>query len=441
MSVEPAAESYTLRSEQPLATGAHVIRIEQGAPLDHAGKGVSQTFEQSFTVDGVQPIAAIFEAPDPREVPLETLANRFTFQGRPYDAETGLFYFRNRYYDPELGRFITPDPLGYVDGPNSYQFALNSPVDFADPMGLESIRQAWSIEEDLVDNPGLGITKWVGYQLWNGVTFGFLSEHDVLYEQYSGSDYVTRTAIATGKAVTKAYVTAQTAGAGVAFGQAAGLSAVGTGIVAGGATGATLTGTEHAFALAEDRPTPGVKDYARNIGTGAALGGLGGAWSRIRQQSGTLGQMQTPRKQSLWQRNVPGVEIRRFGDYWVKRTDPTASQFMRWWGQQTIRAQHRGLQRLGDMATPHQLRNGMLFTKDVGAVLPDGFRLLNATSRPAYLRGSLRMRTFVNDIQPRNMGQNGLIFDPSIDWFTKFVGATGGVGAGAATYLWLGDEE
>ncbi|NJL27192.1 MAG: hypothetical protein HC897_04530 [Thermoanaerobaculia bacterium] len=96
-------ESYTLRSEQPLAAGAHVIRIEQGAPLDLAGKGIPQTFEQSFTVDGVQPIAAIFEAPDPREVPLETLANRFTFQGRPYDAETGLFYFRNRYYDPELG--------------------------------------------------------------------------------------------------------------------------------------------------------------------------------------------------------------------------------------------------------------------------------------------------------------------------------------------------
>ncbi|NJL29142.1 MAG: RHS repeat-associated core domain-containing protein, partial [Thermoanaerobaculia bacterium] len=132
-------ESYTLRSEQPLAAGAHVIRIEQGAPLDHAGKGVLQTFEQSFTVDGVQPIAAIFEAPEPREVPLETLANRFTFQGRPYDAETGLFYFRNRYYDPELGRFITPDPLGYVDGPSVYAFASYSPFSLRDPLGLAPI--------------------------------------------------------------------------------------------------------------------------------------------------------------------------------------------------------------------------------------------------------------------------------------------------------------
>ncbi|NJL27793.1 MAG: hypothetical protein HC897_07795 [Thermoanaerobaculia bacterium] len=129
-------ESYTLRSEQPLAAGAHGIRIEQGAPLDLAGKGVGQTFEQSFTFDGVQAIAAIFEAPDPREVPLETLANRLTFQGRPYDAETGLFYFRNRYYDPELGRFITPDPLGYVDGPSVYAFAGYSPFNYGDPYGL-----------------------------------------------------------------------------------------------------------------------------------------------------------------------------------------------------------------------------------------------------------------------------------------------------------------
>ncbi|MDA8021106.1 MAG: hypothetical protein MPN21_27020, partial [Thermoanaerobaculia bacterium] len=34
------------------------------------------------------------------------------------------------------GVFLTTDPLGYVDGPNLYQFALNNPVNYSDPMGL-----------------------------------------------------------------------------------------------------------------------------------------------------------------------------------------------------------------------------------------------------------------------------------------------------------------
>jgi len=34
-----------------------------------------------------------------------------------------------------MGRFVTTDPLGYVDGPNLYQYGLNNPVNFADPMG------------------------------------------------------------------------------------------------------------------------------------------------------------------------------------------------------------------------------------------------------------------------------------------------------------------
>ena len=54
----------------------------------------------------------------------------------PTDRETGLIYARNRYYDPKLGRFISADPLGYVDGPSMYAFGGNNPVDRSDPMGL-----------------------------------------------------------------------------------------------------------------------------------------------------------------------------------------------------------------------------------------------------------------------------------------------------------------
>ena len=38
--------------------------------------------------------------------------------------------------DSEMGRFLTADPLGYVDGPSQYGFAGNSPANRSDPLGL-----------------------------------------------------------------------------------------------------------------------------------------------------------------------------------------------------------------------------------------------------------------------------------------------------------------
>ncbi|MDD4938837.1 MAG: DUF6531 domain-containing protein [Candidatus Omnitrophica bacterium] len=61
--------------------------------------------------------------------------NTYTFTGREFDKETGLYYYRNRYYDPKVGRFITQDPLGMVDGPNMYAYVRNNPITFVDPWG------------------------------------------------------------------------------------------------------------------------------------------------------------------------------------------------------------------------------------------------------------------------------------------------------------------
>jgi hypothetical protein len=158
----------------------------------------------------------------------------------------------------------------------------------SDPLGEESIRQWWDIENDLVDRPLWGGTKWVAYQAWNMATFGFLSEHDELFETTSGGEYAARTALAAGKAGAKLYMTVQTAGAGAAFGQAAGLGSIATGTLTGGAVGGTLTATDDLFNLAEGKPTHSLGDYAINIGAGAALGALGSAWSEFKP-SGTIG--------------------------------------------------------------------------------------------------------------------------------------------------------
>jgi len=39
-------------------------------------------------------------------------------------------------YDPEVGRWLTPDPLGFADGPNLYAYVHNNPLTFVDPDGL-----------------------------------------------------------------------------------------------------------------------------------------------------------------------------------------------------------------------------------------------------------------------------------------------------------------
>lgn len=44
-----------------------------------------------------------------------------------------------RWYDPGVGRFISPDPAGFVDGPNLYAYVSNNPVNFIDPLGLAGI--------------------------------------------------------------------------------------------------------------------------------------------------------------------------------------------------------------------------------------------------------------------------------------------------------------
>jgi RHS repeat-associated protein len=64
----------------------------------------------------------------------------FRFTGYEWDSETRLNYAFARYYSSRLGRFLSPDQSGGdLDNPqnlNRYSYALNSPTNLTDPLGL-----------------------------------------------------------------------------------------------------------------------------------------------------------------------------------------------------------------------------------------------------------------------------------------------------------------
>jgi RHS repeat-associated protein len=60
---------------------------------------------------------------------------RYTYTGREFDSETGLYYYRARWYDPKVGRFISEDPVGLEGGLNAFIYAENNPLAFRDSQG------------------------------------------------------------------------------------------------------------------------------------------------------------------------------------------------------------------------------------------------------------------------------------------------------------------
>ena len=68
---------------------------------------------------------------------VESVIQPFSYSGREYDSESGLYFYRARYLDPNTGRFLGKDPIGFSgQDQNLYRYVLNNPVNFTDPFGL-----------------------------------------------------------------------------------------------------------------------------------------------------------------------------------------------------------------------------------------------------------------------------------------------------------------
>jgi RHS repeat-associated protein len=61
--------------------------------------------------------------------------NPWRFASKRVDEK--LIFFGLRFYDPSIKRWISPDPLGFVDSRNPYLYVLNNPINRLDEFGLE----------------------------------------------------------------------------------------------------------------------------------------------------------------------------------------------------------------------------------------------------------------------------------------------------------------
>ncbi|MEL6328023.1 MAG: RHS repeat-associated core domain-containing protein [Planctomycetota bacterium] len=79
--------------------------------------------------------------------------NQIGYAGYCFDAELACYGVRHRVYDPSMGRWITRDPVGYVDGLSSYGYAKSNSVRLADPLGL-ACEQPGGDRPGIIEDPG-----------------------------------------------------------------------------------------------------------------------------------------------------------------------------------------------------------------------------------------------------------------------------------------------
>ncbi len=126
-----------------VARYSHGQQVDQPLVLQKAGIGylyyhhnhqgsISHLTDNSGTVVN----SYVYDSYGRRISVIESVMQPYSYTGREYDVESGLYYYRARYYDANLGRFFSEDPIGFNGkDQNLYRYVLNNPVNFTDPDG------------------------------------------------------------------------------------------------------------------------------------------------------------------------------------------------------------------------------------------------------------------------------------------------------------------
>jgi RHS repeat-associated protein len=124
------------------------------------------TLVQGYEYDSYGKITSVLDS---------NMKQPYTYTGREYDEETGLYYYRARYYDSDAGRFISEDPIGLAGGDvNYFAYVGNNAVNWIDPSGLFVIGvEIWArppvtlrpvprtpFDPNWAENPGTRFDPW-----------------------------------------------------------------------------------------------------------------------------------------------------------------------------------------------------------------------------------------------------------------------------------------
>jgi RHS repeat-associated protein len=114
------------------------------------------------------------------------VGNAYTYTGRQFDSETGLYYYRARYYQAQLGRFVRRDPLQFEGSRwNLYEYVNGSVLNAFDPFGEQEgfdIRMNHLIDSGYFDDPTL-LSRWNERERNRKLRNGFLVEKHCCGEQ------------------------------------------------------------------------------------------------------------------------------------------------------------------------------------------------------------------------------------------------------------------
>ena len=127
-----------------VARYSHGDQVDQPLVLQKAGQGFfyyHSNNQGSIThlTDSAGTIANsyVYDSYGRQLTVAESVIQPFSYTGREYDGESGLYFYRARYFDQNTGRFLSEDPIGFDAGDqNLYRYVFNNPTNLNDPEGF-----------------------------------------------------------------------------------------------------------------------------------------------------------------------------------------------------------------------------------------------------------------------------------------------------------------
>ncbi|MEM9103843.1 MAG: polymorphic toxin-type HINT domain-containing protein, partial [Pseudomonadota bacterium] len=181
--------------------GERLVAIKRGSTIDYVI--TDHTLRPEVVVNSSGSIVwRAFNHAFSREVVADSIDGlNIGFPGQYYDEEIDTWYNIRRDYDAITGRYLQSDPLGTVDGPNTYIYTGNNPVNRVDPTG-----EFWVVFSAAVTAIDLGVQLYK-----NG---GDLSKVNWTEAAISavGGGIIGKVATRAGKIVQKAYRANRTKG-------------------------------------------------------------------------------------------------------------------------------------------------------------------------------------------------------------------------------------